>query len=50
MSTEDVGMARRRHQTNPVTAWQRKMFVQSVGLALLVGVAAFMVYLAVTAS
>jgi hypothetical protein len=49
--TEDVGMARRhRYGTNPVAARQRKMLVQGVGFTLLIAVAAFMVFMAVTAT
>ena len=50
MSSEDVGMARRRHGSNPVAAWQRKVFIQSVGLTLLLGWPVFMIYLAVTST
>ncbi len=40
---------RRRYSMDPVAARQRKVFVQSVGLTLLVGLAASMVFLAITA-
>lgn len=51
VDAEDVGMARRRrYSMNPVVARQRKMYLQSIGVTLLVAVAAFMVFLAVTST
>ncbi len=53
MSTyvEDVGMGRRhRYGMNPVAERQRKVFFQRMGISLLIGVALFMVFMAVTAT
>jgi len=44
-------MARRRRYTkDPVAARKRRILVQSIGVGLLVGLAAFMVFMAVTSS
>jgi hypothetical protein len=40
---------RRRYSMDPVAARQRKIFAQSIGITLLVAVAALMMFMAVTA-
>jgi len=41
---------RRRYSKNPVAARRRRLLVQSIGVSLLVGLAVFMVFMAVTSS